>query len=218
MREQTKRPQLHTLTSLIGLGVAALAICYLHIALNDDVNPIRQTVSDYVGYGFGAPLLGACALAFALAALAIIGGLESAGSQDFRVVSLLLGCGVLGLFGMALFPTDLVGSASSAGGELHRWSVALSFVSLPSSGRALAHRICDPARRRLLRFSTASTTALALLLVSYVPVVFPSVGGPIVIGLTERLLIGFDVVLVAAMACSLPPPSPGVYPLAPDQR
>ncbi len=163
--------------SLLGLGVAALALTYMHLMLSDRVNPVRQTVSDYVRSGAWAAWLNLTVLGLACAVLAIIGGLCAADSRRFRLVSVLLGSSVVGLVGMALFPTGPVGSVSTPAGELHRWSVTLSFLSVPCAGRVLARQLGGATRRRVARLSTLSVGFLAVLLVSYLPVVFPSPPG-----------------------------------------
>jgi len=167
--------------SLLSLSVAALALTYMHLTLGDRVNPIRQTVSDYVrGRGgggnaeFGRPEPCLCRTV-------PYWRLCAADTRRFRLVSVLLGGTVLGLVGVALFPTDPAASASTPAGELHRWSVTLSFVSVPCAGRLLARQLCGTIRRRVARLSTLSVDFLAVLMVSYVPVLFPGLPGAAVL-------------------------------------
>lgn len=62
----------------------------------------------------------------------------------------------------------------------------------------------------MARLSTLSVGFLAVLMVSYVPVLFPGLpgaGGLVFTGLTERMLIAVDMFLIATMAVS--PLTPG---------
>lgn len=206
-----RRPLLGGLV-LSGVAVAALLAVYLHLRLSDTVSPVRQTVSDYVLAPEGAGAFALMCLALAVGSLglvtAAVGRRPYATARD-HAIAVLLTFWCLGLVVAALFPTDPMSGPMSPAGEAHRWAIVLAFVSLPAAGRLLAAEHGHGPGAAIGALATGSFAALGVLLVTYIPVVFPGVSdGPVLIGLTERLLLAADLALLVAMArpllCAVP--------------
>lgn len=201
-----RRPFLGGL-ALSGVAVAALLAVYLHLRLSAVVSPIRQTVSDYVLAPDGAGVFAVMCLALAFGSLGLVSaviGLRPYGTARGHVIILLLTAWCLGLIVAALFPTDPMSRPMSPSGEAHRWAIVLAFVSLPAAGWLLSgpgpHAWSQ--HTAALRFwSRTSFTSLAVLMLTYVPVVFPGiVSVPVIIGLSERLVLLAHLTLLVTLA------------------
>lgn len=200
-----RRPILGGL-ALTGVALAVLLAVYLHVTQAGRVSPVGQTVSDYVLAPGGAGTFAMMCLALAVGSLGLVtAALTTRAAVPVRRqgAALLLTAWSLGLTVAALFPTDPMGGRMSLDGETHRWAIVLAFVSLPSAGWLLA-RTHDGARPAVGFWAKASFASLGVLMISYVPVVFPWLAtGPVLIGLSERLLLGVDLALLVAMAWPL---------------
>jgi hypothetical protein len=202
-----RRPILGGLV-LAGVCLAVLLAVYLHLSQGARVSMVGQTVSDYVLAPGGAGTFAAMCLALAVGSLGLVAAAlaprqGAALAVRDQVVVLLLTAWCLGLTVAALFPTDPMGGRMSLNGEAHRWAIVLAFVSLPSAGRLLARS--RPGEAAAVGFwSKASFASLGVLMISYIPVVFPWLTrGPVLIGLSERLLLAVDLSLLVAMAWPL---------------
>lgn len=201
-----RRPILGGLT-LAGVAVAALLAVYLHVRMGGVVSPVRQTVSDYVFAPEGAGVFAAMCLALAVGSLGLVSAvitLRPYPAARGHVIALLLTAWCLGLIVAALFPTDPMGAPMSPAGETHRWAIVFAFVSLPAAGRLLSGTGEHTWTRHAgaLRFwALAGFAALGLQMITYVPVVFPGVvDGPVLIGLSERLVLAVDLAMLVTLA------------------
>jgi len=193
--------------AIAGVAMAAFLAVYLHLRLGAVVSPVRQTVSDYVLVPAGKGAFAAMCLALAVGSLGLVSAvltLRPYGGARGNVVVLLLTAWSLGLTVAALFPTDPMGGPMSFAGETHRWAIVLAFVSLPAAARMLARpgaHAWAPYGGTLRFWSLAGFAALGVLMISYVPVVFPGVAhGPVLIGLSERVVLFVHLTLVVTLA------------------
>jgi len=137
-----------------------------------------------------------------------------------HVIALLLSAWCLGLMVAALFPTDPMSGPMSPAGEAHRWAIVLAFVSLPAAGWLLsgtgAHA-WTPYAGALRFWSRTAFASLGFLMITYVPVVFPGVmSGPVIIGLSERLVLFVHLALLVTLARPLVRPAPAPIRSAPN--
>ena len=209
-----RRPLLGGL-ALTGVATAAALAVYLHVRFGGRVSAVRQTVSDYVAAPGGAAVFAIMCLALAVGSLGLVAaaigrapGGPPYGPPFSLAVTLMLTAWCLGLTVAAFFPTDPMGARMSLDGETHRWSIVLAFVSLPAAGRLIARRPPPDghgrAHRRIGALSAASFAALGVLMLTYAPVVFPELaGGPVIIGLSERLVLAVDLALLVSMTIPL---------------
>ena len=201
-----RRPLLGGL-AVTGVAVAALLAAYLHLRLAAAVSPIGQTISDYALAPGGAGVFAAMCLALAVGSFGLVSAVIGArryGTVRGQMIVLLLTAWCLGLTVAALFPTDPMSRPMSLAGETHRWAIVLAFVSLPAAAWLLsgagAHAWTPYAG--VLRFwARTGFVSLTVLMITYAPVVFPGiVSGPVIIGLSERLVLFVHLALLVTLA------------------
>ncbi|HET6503672.1 MAG TPA: DUF998 domain-containing protein [Amycolatopsis sp.] len=176
-------------------GTSVLLALALQLALNAQVDPIRQVISDYAVFGGEVPFA-VSALALAAGALILLVGLSRAGIPLTRPVRALTGAFSTALALCAFFPTTLSGDPPSVPGEIHEYAGAVLFASLPGAAQLLVrHLRRQPSWRVLARRLAIRTrwswAALALFAASQVPADFPAwqaLSGLVPQGLTERVL------------------------------
>ncbi|MFI6601960.1 DUF998 domain-containing protein [Nonomuraea sp. NPDC050536] len=178
--------------------VAATALGYAEFAL-----PRQALISDYalVPGGTLPVLVGMLALAFGCVILAYgMAAREPARTAATRLLLLAAGAG---LMLSAVFPTDPGGAAiSTLPGEIHRWSSAVVFTSLPVAGWMLARGRTPAPRWSWVRsLSMTSALTLAVYLAAH-PASFtsPLIGGSAYYGVLERALVLAEIVLLTTMA------------------
>ncbi|MEO3875071.1 DUF998 domain-containing protein [Nonomuraea sp. B12E4] len=184
--------------TVCGTAVSAGALVYAQVAL-----PAQPLLSDYVLVSGGpAPvLIGMLALAGACLTLAY--GLAAGDPSRTAATRVLLLAGAAGLMMSAIFPTDPGGSEiGSLSGEIHRWSAAVVFNSLPVAGWVLARRRDAAPRWNAVRaMSLTSAVTLAIYLAAH-PASFtsPLINGASFYGLMERALVLVEMGLIVVMA------------------
>ncbi|WP_327086784.1 DUF998 domain-containing protein [Nonomuraea sp. NBC_01738] len=182
--------------TLAAAAVAAGALTYAEVAL-----PTQTLISDYalVSGGLLPVLLGMLALAGACLSLSY--GLTTREPGRSAASRVLLMAAAAGLIMSAAFPTDPDGVSTMAG-EIHRWSAALVFTSLPVAGWALARgRSVRPRWNAVRSLSVVSALTLAVYLAAHPASVTSSlIGGSAYYGLMERGVVLAEIVLVAVMA------------------
>jgi hypothetical protein len=173
------------------LGIALGAIVVLHLLGFGRLDPLTTTVSDFVSLPGGALLLAMAVLAVAAATAAIPVGLR----LPWRLW-VPYGIGCLGLVATVAFPTNTLGTATTASAVLHRYAAALFFVGLP-----IATALTTKARA----WTVASVGVGVLFLISHIPLLWPGwPGAPEIAtivprGLVERGLLLVDMALLASM-------------------
>jgi len=184
------------------LGRAAVAgalllpasVLALHL-LQPQLDPGNEAVSYYV-HGRGGWLLTAGLLAWGLGGLA----LHRALGRMVAGQRAPAGRGLLGVFGIgvllgAVFPADPPGrwDQPSLAGMIHGNAALLAFAALPLAARALSRSLLEddrsrPVSRLLEVVAWACAGAFVLFVASLVPV-FVRPGPPLLLGLSERVLL-----------------------------
>ncbi|MFG1707711.1 DUF998 domain-containing protein [Nonomuraea sp. M3C6] len=179
-------------------GVSAGALAYAQVAL-----PAQPLLSDYalVSGGLLPVLIGMLALAGACLCLAY--GLAAGDPARTAATRVLLLAGAAGLMMSAIFPTDPgMAGLKSLSGEIHRWSAAIVFTSLPVAGWVLARgRGVAPRWNAVRAMSVTSAVTLAVYLAAH-PATFtsPLINGAGYYGLLERAVVLAEMVLIMVMA------------------
>ncbi|PRX51388.1 uncharacterized protein DUF998 [Prauserella shujinwangii] len=193
--------------ALACFGMSVFTALVLHVVLGDEVNPVRQVVSDYGLHG--AAGFAFCVLMLAAGTGCLLLGMARAGLPVTRPVVILACCWCAGLALCAVLPVTPTGAPRTFSAEVHRFAGLLLFVSLPAAAGLIArHAEHHPAHRglagRLRRQTRWAWGALAAFLLSHVPVFLPSsYDGPLVHGLTERLMFVVYLVLLGELALAV---------------
>lgn len=210
-------------TAAVGLVVG------LHVLGWATIDPVSRTISDYALIPGGTVLFAAAMACVLLASVALWKGLRTAGvvtsigRSGSRVLTTLAALWCIGLFLVAVCPTDPPGTPLTLAGAVHRYAAGLVFFTLPPLARGLATHVGRRASvagtgvqdlasmlRRLSVLSVVSWWCLALFLLSHLPVVLPHtflaslLAGPYaVLGLAERLLLVVDLAILLVLGRAL---------------
>ncbi|GAB2963824.1 DUF998 domain-containing protein [Nonomuraea fastidiosa] len=188
--------------------VSAGALVYAEVTL-----PWQVLLSDYalVPGGLVPVLIGMLALAGACLSLAY--GLAAADPARTAATRVLLVAGAAGLMMSAIFPTDPgTSQVGTVSGEIHRWSAAIVFTSLPVAGWALARGRGGAPRWNAVRsMAVVSGVSLAVYLAAH-PASFtsPLIGGAAYYGLLERAVVLAEMGLLVTMAVATATGRPAV--------
>ena len=200
-----------------GLAIFAVAVVALHV-LQPALSPSNEAVSYYV-HGNHGWLLTIGLIALGIASLTLTAALRRAtGGSGARAGRWLLGIWSVGVLLGGVFPADPAGNWSAPPtlpGMIHGNAAMVAFLALPVAALFLARSFRhDPRWKRSARLLSVLAVATALSLVvfyaSLLPV-FIRPGPPILLGLSERILLGIYVAWLAAVAINLPA-SPGSSP------
>ncbi|MEQ4723388.1 DUF998 domain-containing protein [Nonomuraea sp. B19D2] len=202
------------LGAIAGTAVSAGALTYAQVAL-----PTQTLLSDYalVSGGLVPVLIGMLALAGACLSLAY--GLAAGDPGRTAATRVLLLAGAAGLMMSAIFPTD-PSAVGSTTGEIHRWSAAVVFTSLPVAGWALARgRAAAPRWNAVRAMSVTSAATLAVYLAAHpASITSTLIGGSAYYGLLERGVVLAEMALLTAMALASAGRRPAVQtPAAPAE-
>jgi hypothetical protein len=195
--------------ALACFGMSVLTALVLHVVLGTEVDPVRQVISDYGLYG--AVGFAVCVLTLAAGTGCLLVGMARAGLPVTRPIVALVCCWCAGLALCAFFPTTPTGAPWTFSAEVHRYAGLMLFVSLPAAagllaGRAANHPSFSGLAERMRRHTRWAWGALAAFLLSHVPVFLASSGrvdGPLVHGLTERLVFVVYLVLLGELALAV---------------
>jgi hypothetical protein len=185
------------LVGLVFTGIACFVVTQLALHyLQSELNPLDEAMSYYV-HGRQGWLLTAGLLGLGVASLALTVALASEPAASVSRVGwwslVMWTLGVLLAAGFAIDPPGGWSKPPSVSGSIHGIAAVFAFVSFPVAALRLSRafrvdpRWSEPSRTlRLL--AIASGASLAVFFVSLVPV-FIRPGPPVLLGLTERLLI-----------------------------
>ncbi|GAA4911048.1 hypothetical protein HD597_008160 [Nonomuraea thailandensis] len=184
--------------TMIGTLVSAGALAYADVAL-----PTQVLLSDYalVSGGLVPVLIGMLALAAACLCLAY--GLVTLDPARTAPTRVLLVAGAAGLMMSAIFPTDPgTSQIGTVSGEIHRWSAAVVFTSLPVAGWILAKgRAAAPRWNAVRALSVAAAATLAIYLAAHPATITSSlINGAGYYGTLERGVVLAEMALLIAMA------------------
>ncbi|WP_037273365.1 DUF998 domain-containing protein [Kibdelosporangium aridum] len=191
-------------------GTSVFAALALHLVQGAEVDPVRQVISDYALSG-GAVSFAFCVLAMAAGTGCLLVGMARAGLPLTRPIVALVCCWCAGLTLCAFFPTTPTGAPLTFSAEVHRYAGLMLFISLPAAAGLFARRAANhPSLRsiadRMRRQTRWAWVSLAAFLVSQLPVLLtssPSIDGPLVQGLTERVAFVIYLVLLGELALAV---------------
>ncbi|MGQ0575174.1 MAG: DUF998 domain-containing protein [Pseudonocardia sp.] len=185
------------------VAVAASSITVLPL-VGDDVDPVRQPLSDHATQATGFVLVGIAALAMAAAAALLRSALGRGGLPRARPVRVLLGVWSTALVLVAAFPTNVPGTAPDTSSLVHRVAAA-GVVAVPpvigwlTAVRARAAERWAPAAPSILAWSRAAAVLGAAFLAAHFPILTGGAPYP-VLGVLERVLCVAVVALVLVLA------------------
>jgi len=181
--------------AIAGVVTFALAVLALHV-VQPGLSPRDEAVSYYV-HGLFGWLLTVGLTALGIGSLSLVFGLvHMLGGRRARIGTGLVGVWGLGVLLGGVFRADPPGHWSeppSLAGMIHGNAATLAFVALPLGALCLAKPFRQDKRWRpkaslLLGLAVAAGISLILFMASLIPV-FVRPGPPILLGLSERLLL-----------------------------
>ena len=186
-------------------GIMLVCACAALVLLDllSGLNPVTDALSIFAFHSETGWLLQLGAGCLALGALVTFGALGAGGLYTLGSVGVLLVGWAGGLMLTTLFRASMSFHPAPIEGVVHRWAAALAFVSLPGAGFALIARlrsVPELARVRavLLRVCLLTSASLVVFGVFYL---LPESLTWLPVGLSQRLTLIADVVLLATMLC-----------------
>ncbi|MEU0484407.1 DUF998 domain-containing protein [Streptosporangium sp. NPDC006013] len=179
------------------IGAGAVTMLGLHVVTGLD--PVHTVISEYAfeADGWLLPL----SLTLFAAAATIIGAILARRGED-RAAALLVGIWGLCMLLIGAFPTDEPGVPLSMSGGIHRYAAFVAFLTMPVAGLLLARRhAAGPYARTIRLLSLASLGVLVLVVLPYVVrmVGVDLASEDIPAGVTQRLVVGFEVAVLAML-------------------
>lgn len=204
--ETGKRTRPWRLVAVAAIGWGLFTALVLHIISSR--NPVYDTLSSYTVTDRGEGMLAASVLSLAIGSLAVLGALQVAGVPLSRTTRLLLALWALGLAAAAIFPASYPEAPDPVSGEIHLYACLVAFCSLPGAAISLLEPLKGrPERVALVRSIRLTAGAFALFALSFVFVrlseagmtPFREISDAFPIGVTQRLLLLADVVLLGTL-------------------
>ncbi|TKK81272.1 DUF998 domain-containing protein [Herbidospora galbida] len=187
------------LMATAGPATALLLMLGLHLFFADLINPMTGLLSDYAVTDTTTETVFALGMmALAAGCVATAWSLTEPNPSRTAATRVLLIVAAAGLVLATIFPTDLSADVTTLGGEIHRWSTAVVFTSLPVAGWILTRRGPLGAVGLLARLS--GVFLVAYLLSHPTSPVSALVGGEAYFGLLERIVVVLEILLVIALA------------------
>jgi hypothetical protein len=197
--------RLASVAAIAGVATFVVAVCALHL-VQPDLNPRDEAVSYYV-HGRLGWLLTVGLIALGLGSVSVVVGLTGTVSGRWAGTGRwLVGTWAVGVLLGGLFRADPRGNWSqppSVSGMIHGNAAMLAFLALPLGALCLASAFRNDVRwrhesRLLAGLAVAAAISLILFAGSLIPV-FVRPGPPVLLGLSERVLLAvYAAWLVAA--------------------
>ncbi|WP_163512572.1 DUF998 domain-containing protein [Fodinicola acaciae] len=207
---RTASPVWPVAAGLVAFLLAFVSVGYLHAVAPPSLNPIRDTVSDYVYVPGVGGLFGFAVVMTALGSAALLVGMRYSPLRAHRLSYALMGVWCAGLALLPTFPTDrIVLGQMSVVGNIHRYLAVIAFVALPMAGLGIATALCshEPLRRlgNWIRWTCAAASFGVLVLVAiHLPAIFPEKFGAVLLsGFVERIVLVVDFGLLAMIAAGI---------------
>jgi hypothetical protein len=175
------------------VAVAAGSAGMLDLHVTSGLNPLSETISEYIFAADGWLLPASLVVLSAGAAMLALAVTRVGGDRRAAwLMGLWGGC----LLIVAAFPTDRPGLPLSMSGSIHRYAAFVAFLSLPLAGLILMRRGCYA--RMVKALSVAALGSLTAMTVPYAAVTLglDMVGLP---GLTQRLVVVSEVALLVLL-------------------
>jgi hypothetical protein len=179
-----------------GIGI----IVVLHVISSH--NPALDTLSSYAFTDRGTGMLAMSILAVSVGSLTVLGALTAARVPISGITRALFYAWSGGLALAATFPASYKEFPNPVSGEIHQYSCLLAFLSAPAIGRSILKGLGRslPARRVALnRWTLLSSGSLILFGVSYLLSKFPSTAMILPVGVTQRVALTIDLVLLCSL-------------------
>lgn len=200
---------MRTYVALGGVTIFVLTVVALHF-LQPGLSPVEEAISYYV-HGSHGWLLTAGLVALGVGSLSLVAGLvDSVKGPGARIGRWSLGVWGVGVLLGGVFRADPPGQWSeppSVAGMIHGNAALLAFLAFPVAALSLARSFRQDERWRspgtvLLGLAVASAISLIAFMASLIPV-FLRPGPPILLGLTERVLVAIYSAWLMAVATTL---------------
>jgi hypothetical protein len=181
---------------LTGVAGAFAFMLLLHLFAGSAIQPVTETLSNavfapQVGWMFPAGVL-----SMAVGGVGVITTLRASGLPIGRVAMLGAWLTALGLFLVALFPTDPIGHASLSA-QIHRYAAAVALVAVPVVALLVAAVLPRGQRgRRMLQAAAMVTGAIVLL--TGVAIFLPGTFDP-VRGVIQRVQLISELLVLALL-------------------
>ncbi len=199
--------------ALLAAGRCAVTMVYLGFEFSAEVNPIATPASYYVYVDGGSAPFTSAAVALAVAMLAVLVGMTWAGVRMTGRPTVLFTVWSICLMLAAMFPTDDSPEIVSFGGWVHQFAGGGILALLSLAGLAAAPRLAEsPAWRPVVWIVRVLSVGAALLAVVYllsraiefIPgMEVEPFGITDVDGALQRMVLGFDIGVVTALAVHL---------------
>jgi hypothetical protein len=198
--------------ALLAAGRAAITMVYLGVAYRDQLNPITRPASYYVYIDGGRGPFETASIVLALGVFGLLIGMAGAGVRMAGRPTVLFGIWACCMLLAAIFPTDDSPAIETVAGLIHQFAGVGILALLSFAGLAAAPRLAEsPAWRpvvgivRLLSIGAASlaTAYVMTRMVQFDPELLGLVGGVDIGGILQRLVFGFDIGVIAALAVHL---------------
>ncbi|MDT7728823.1 MAG: hypothetical protein QOI21_5399 [Actinomycetota bacterium] len=177
---------------------AQLVICCLTAVLWNQVDPVRDPVSDYAFFGPARVWFAGAILLVLVGALAVTTAMTDAGLRRAPITTVLFGLWAAGLVLVAAFQGNRAADDPTLHGEIHRLGGAVFLTCLPLACWTLAKTLAaDPqwtaVATRVRRLSVAGAITAASFGVAQIVPALPE-------GLLERVALGVELVLLLVLA------------------
>lgn len=187
------------------VAVAFASTAVLHIVGAGSVDPVAQTISDYVAIPGGYALLGVAAFTLTAAGAVLAVGVCRVGLPRPGTPAALLWSWSVALLLLGVFPTNAPGTPPGLVAAVHRYAGAWAFAVLPVAGMLVARRLRDTpgwtrAATGLARLSVTTAVLSLTFLLAHIPLVFGGTSPVPLLGLVERALYAVLLVLLLAIA------------------
>ena len=198
--------------ALLAAARAAITMVYLGFAYRDQLNPITRPASYYVYVDGGRGPFETSSILLALGVFGLLIGMARAGVRMSGRPTMLFGIWACCMLLAAIFPTDNSPDIETVAGLIHQFAGVGILAVLSFAGLAAAPRLAEsPAWRpvvgivRLLSIGAAflATAYVATRLVQFDPELLAPFGGVDIGGILQRLVFGFDIGVIAALAVHL---------------
>jgi len=198
--------------ALLAAGRAAATMVYLSFAYRDQLNPITRPASYYVYVDGGRGPFETSSILLALGVFGLLIGMAGAGVRMAGRPTVLFGIWGCCMLLAAIFPTDDSPDIETVAGLIHQFAGAGILALLSFAGLAAAPRLAEScAWRPVVGIVRLLSIGAALLATAYVmtrlvqldPGMLTLFGGVDIGGILQRMVFGFDIGVIAALAVHL---------------
>jgi hypothetical protein len=198
--------------ALLAACRAAITMIYLSVVYSDQLNPITRPASYYVYVDGGRAPFESSSILLAFGVFALLIGMAGAGVRMAGRPTVLFGIWACCMLLAAIFPTDDSPDIQTFNGLIHQFAGVGTLALLSFAGLTAAPRLAEsPAWRPVVGIVRLLSIGAALLATAYVLTRVVQVSPPLVVltggvdigGILQRMVFGFDIGVVAALAVHL---------------